>query len=280
MLRKIYTLAVCVILAASIGCGSLGDTSAPVAPASTDGERAASAESLTENAPIESVAAPPESGSGDKASAVEDATGSFHAIVSFKGEVPEPQVIQATKDAEFCSAGEGPVYDVTVKDGKLAGAVVEITVRGKDVPEFKVPKDGFVIRQKDCRFAPRLLVAYSGAELTVHNDDKVEHNVNTGEWNLLQGPGADPIRQKVNYGGNPFTRVTCNIHSWMETWVYIARSPFYAASDEKGELKIDGIPVGTKIRGTITHSTLGKQRFTVDIEAGKTTEQTFEFEAK
>lgn len=208
------------------------------------------------------------------------ATGSLRGVVSFEGELSEPQVIQATKDAEFCSAGEGPVHDVLVKDGKLSGAVIEITIRGKGQPEFKVPQDGFVIRQKDCRFTPRLLVAYSGAELTVHNDDKVEHNVNTGEWNLLQGPGADPIKQKINYGGNPFARVTCNIHNWMETWVYVSRSPYYVVSDEKGEFEIEGLPVGEKIRGTITHATLGKQRFYIDVEAGGTVEKDFVFASK
>jgi len=74
--------------------------------------------------------------------------------------------------------------------------------------------------------------------------------------------------------------VTCNIHSWMESWVYVARSPFYAASNEDGEFLIEGIPAGTKIRGTVTHAVLGKQRFTANIESGVTAEMNFEFEAK
>lgn len=199
------------------------------------------------------------------------ATGSLSGTVTFEGELPPPRIIQANKDAEICSAGEGEVQDVIVNDGRLAGAVIELTVKGKDLPDFVTPEEGFVLRQKNCRFSPRLLLAWDGAELTVYNDDKVEHNVNTGGWNLLQSPNPDPIRRKVEYSGTPFTRVTCNIHGWMESWVYIARSPFCTTSAEDGTFQIDHVPAGTKLRGTVSHSTLGKQRFKVDIVAGDTT---------
>lgn len=216
----------------------------------------------------------------DEEPVAESATGAIAGVITFEGRIPDPRTIQATKDAEFCSVGEGDVQDVNVKDGKLSGAVIEMTVKGKDLPDFKAPEDGFVLRQKDCRFSPRLLVAYDGAELTVYNDDKVEHNVNTGSWNLLQSPGSDAIKEKIGYQGTPFARVTCNIHSWMESWVYVARSPFYAATSEDGTYTIEGIPAGTKIRGTVMHSVLGKQRFTAEIKAGETTKMDFVFEGK
>jgi len=203
--------------------------------------------------------------------------GSFNGVVRFEGELPAPRIIQTNKDPEVCSAGGGEVQDVIVRDGLLSGAVIEVTVKGDKLPDFVTPEDGFVLRQKDCRFSPRLLLAFDGATLTVHNDDRVEHNVNTGGWNLLQSPGSDPITEKVRYGGNPFTRVTCNIHGWMETWVYVARSPFCVISAEDGTFNIEGIPAGTKLRGTITHSALGKQRFKVDIVAGESTTQDFVF---
>lgn len=276
MLRPTFAVA-CLLISGVVGCGG-SQTDSPPATA-VENSPAVESTVVPDDDAVDSEPVTPDV----EPAAVESSaarTGRFRGVVTFKGDVPAPRVIQATKDPEYCSAGEGEAQDVVVKDGKLSGAVIEITVKGKDLPEFKAPKDGFVIRQKDCRFSPRLLVAYSGAELVVHNDDKVEHNVNSGGWNLLQSPGSPAIREKVNYGGSPFMRVTCNIHSWMESWVYLAKSPFYASSDEKGEFLIEGIPAGTKIRGTIIHSTLGKQRFNIDIQAGETTEQAFEFEAK
>jgi hypothetical protein len=198
-------------------------------------------------------------------------------VIAFEGELPPPRTIQATKDPDICMKGEGEVQDVRVKDGKLAGAVVELSVRGAK-GDIEPPKDGFVIRQKDCRFTNQTIVAYDGAELTIFNDDPIQHNVNSGQWNQIQGPGPDPIKQKINFSGVPFLRITCNIHNWMETWVYVAQSKFHAVSGEDGKFKIDGIPPG-KYRGYVIHPTLGKQRLSVMIEAGQTQEESFVFKA-
>lgn len=204
-------------------------------------------------------------------------SGSLAGVISFEGELPPPRIIQATKDPEVCMKGEAKVQDVRVKEGKLAGTVVELTVRGADVG-MEPPPDGFVIRQKNCRFTNPTLVAYDGAELTIYNDDPIQHNVNSGQWNQIQGPGPDPIRQKINFSGVPFVRVTCNIHNWMETWVYVAQSEFHAVSGDDGSFRIDGIPPG-RYRGTVIHPTLGRQRLSVVIEAGQTHEESFVFKA-
>ena len=203
--------------------------------------------------------------------------GTYAGVITFEGELPPPRIIQATKDPDICMKGEGEVQDVHVKDGKLAGAVVELSVRGAK-GDIKPPQDGFVIRQKDCRFTNPTIVAYDGAELTIFNDDPVQHNVNSGQWNQIQGPGPDPIKQKINFSGVPFLRITCNIHNWMETWVYVAQSKFHAISGEDGRFKIDGLPPG-KYRGYVLHPTLGKQRLSVTIEAGQTHEEGIVFKA-
>ena len=203
--------------------------------------------------------------------------GVLTGVVRFEGELPPPRRIQVTKDEAVCGVGAGEVQDVVVNNGLLAGAVVELTVRSEQVPEFTPPEEGFVIRQKDCRFSPRLIVAYDGAELTIYNDDPVAHNVNSGLWNYVQSPGKEPLKETIRYGGQSFIRVTCNIHSWMETWVYVARSPYYSVTAEDGSFRIEGIPAGKRIRGTVSHSTLGKQRFTIDIEPGAAQEKQFVF---
>ena len=263
------------------GCGDEKQGTSVSQDAASSAEDALAADDTTDTELAEEASGSSANPTAEEASAGDGpGTGILTGVITFEGKIPDPRTIQATKDAEFCSVGEGDVQDVNVIDGKLSGAVIEMTVKGKDLPDFKAPKDGFVLRQKDCRFSPRLLVAYDGAELTVYNDDKVEHNVNTGSWNLLQSPGSDAIKEKIGYQGTPFARVTCNIHSWMESWVYVARSPFYAATSEDGTYTIEGIPAGTKIRGTVMHSVLGKQRFTAEIKAGETTKMDFVFEGK
>lgn len=260
-----------------VGCsGEEPPASAPVGSGVNEQSETLKTSTGNENAATENELNSLEGASEERAD-VAGTSGAIAGTITFKGELPPPRRIQATKDPDICSKGEGEVQDVHVKDGKLAGVVVELSVRGSQ-PEFRAPEEGFVIRQKDCRFTNPMLVAYDGAELRIFNDDQVPHNVNSGQWNDIQGPGPDPIVRKINYSGVPFVRVTCNIHNWMETWVYVARSKFHAVSGDDGTFRIEGIPPG-KYRGSVMHPTLGKQRLSVEVEAGKTQEASFEFEA-
>ncbi len=229
----------------------------------------------------------PKAKTADKGMPNEDAGGDspqpgvFAGRIQFEGEVPPPRKIQVTKDVEHCKSAAGEIQDVVVsEEGFLSGAVVEI--QGVKRPEtgwdWKEPEGGYTIRQKGCRFAPKITVAHDGAKLTIHNDDPVAHNINTGQWNVVQGKGAGPIENSIRYAGQPFVRVTCNIHGWMETWVYVARSPYYSATAEDGRFRIEGLPPG-KYRATAIHPTLGKQRLRVTIEPGQTAEQDIVFQA-
>lgn len=272
---SVGTAIVCCLLLSGGCSGDSVDDDAKVSDPvrQTSADDAATKNTATEE-PVETE--PPATPSEEPAEAPAE-TGTLSGVISFEGELPPPRTIQATKDPDICMKGEGEVQDVHVKDGKLAGAVVEINVRGAK-GNFEPPKDGFVIRQKDCRFTNPTIVAYDGAELTIYNDDPIQHNVNSGQWNQIQGPGPDPIKQKINFSGVPFLRVTCNIHNWMETWVYVAQSKFHAISGEDGKFNIAGIPPG-KYRGYVIHPTLGKQRLSVTIEAGQTQEESFVFKA-
>ncbi len=267
---------------AVVGCSGGGEPSGESDQTTVIGDPSASQGDVPEEGDVsdEIASAAGDSVSADPPanSAVADVSGGVLAgVVRFEGDVPPPRRIQVTKDEAVCGIGAGEAQDVVVNDGLLAGAVVELTVRSKNGPEFTAPAAGFVIRQKNCRFSPRLIVAYDGAELTIYNDDPVAHNVNSGLWNYVQSPGKEPLKETIRYGGQSFVRVTCNIHSWMETWVYVARSPYYCVTGKDGSFRIEGIPAGTRIRGTVSHSTLGKQRFTIDVQPGAAQEKQFVF---
>jgi hypothetical protein len=153
--------------------------------------------------------------------------------------------------------------------GALADVVIEFRrvkapAGGWNWPE--PPAGGYLFHQKGCSFAPYLLVMPDGAELTVTNDDPVAHNVNTGSWNIMQPAGSPPIVRKLS-GRQPI-RVGCNIHSWMEAWVYTVKSPLYAVAGLDGQYTIPNIPPG-KYRVTAWHPYLGLQRFRVNIVAGE-----------
>ncbi|MEM8680473.1 MAG: hypothetical protein AAGF97_14080 [Planctomycetota bacterium] len=201
-----------------------------------------------------------------------DSVGILAGKVTLVGEPLPPRKIVINKDVEHCGEAPREVIDLQLgEDQGVVGAVVEI--QGIDPPtegewEWTVPKEGYVLRQKGCHFEPALIVMPSGETLTVYNDDKVTHNVNTGEWNSMQAQGAEPIEQMVS-GRSPI-RVTCNIHSWMESWIYPARSPFFAVTDEEGNFEITDVPPG-KYRAVVWHPALGRERLRVEIKPGETT---------
>lgn len=184
----------------------------------------------------------------------------------FEGKVPEPRSVVITKDVEHCGKFPAEQQDVTVSSsGGLTQVVVEVL--NVDEPEdgwqWEQPEDGYAIRQKGCKFDPPLLVLPDGAELKVFNDDPVSHNINTGQWNVMQaGNDDEPIVEKVK--SKMPVRVACNIHSWMESWIYTAQSPLYAVTDSEGNFKIEGIPPG-KYRVRAWHPNLRRQQESLEF---------------
>ncbi len=193
--------------------------------------------------------------------------------ITLDGDAPAPRTITITKDPELCSAHGTTVNDVKIgKDKGVADVVVEITgVKAKDESPFKwdLPRDGFVIRQKDCGFSPSVLVIPNGKSVKVFNDDKVTHNVNTGAWNEMQAPDAPAVEKPVK-GRKPI-KVSCNIHSWMEAWIYPVQSPHFAVTNKDGEYEIKNIPAG-KYRVKFWHASLKpvKERLTFEKDADMT----------
>ena len=259
---QILTLPVLLVLIVLPGCGDGDDTSggtattpSPTPDTGTDAED-------------------PAVTTDSEASPAGAATGILVGHVRFSGEVPDPRQIQVTKDIEHCADAEGEIQDVVVaEDGSLADAIIEIL--GVDADELELeypdPEEGFVIRQKGCRFTPHVMVVPDETSLSIYNDDPVQHNINSGQWNFVQGPGTDPVEQEIKFGGQAFTRITCNIHNWMEMWVYIPRSPLYARTSADGTFRIEGIPPGD-YRARAVHPTLGTQRLSLTIASGEETE--------
>lgn len=215
-------------------------------------------------------------------------TGVLVGRVRFEGTVPPTRQIQVNKDESVCHLAAGEVRDVVVSaDNALSEVVIEIQgIKQQDKQdkwEWKTPEGGYIIRQKGCQFQPRLLVVPAGAELTIYNDDPILHNINTGQWNIAQPKGLNrSIKKRINYEGRPLIRVNCNVHSWMEAWIYVVRSPYYATTGADGKFKIENIPPGSyKVTATHpTHPTLRTEKFQITIGSGQTVEQVVTFRSK
>ena len=200
---------------------------------------------------------------------------SLRGRITLDGPIPPPRKLSINKDEQLCGAKD-TIQEVSGTGGGVAQVVIEIKGASteKDWPKTD---GGFDIRQKNCQFTPTMLVIPVGENVTVYNDDPVGHNVNTGEWNVTQPSGGDPIVKPIN--AKAPTPIRCNIHSWMEGWIYPAQSPLYAVTNDNGEYEITDVPPG-KYRVSIWHSYLGRSNERVTLEVGNVTKLDHEFKSK
>ncbi|MDP6988320.1 MAG: carboxypeptidase regulatory-like domain-containing protein, partial [Planctomycetota bacterium] len=56
----------------------------------------------------------------------------------------------------------------------------------------------------------------------------------------------------------------CDIHPWMNCWLYVTDKPFTTTTGADGTFTIEGVPAGTH-KATIWHERLGKARAEVTV---------------
>ncbi len=60
--------------------------------------------------------------------------------------------------------------------------------------------------------------------------------------------------------------ITCDLHSWMKSWVVVAEHPFYAVTDAAGAYRIGNVPPG-KYRLRMWQEALGQTTREVTVGA-------------
>jgi plastocyanin len=168
----------------------------------------------------------------------------------FKGKPPKRKQIRRYGDP-YCEAlGEEKVVseEVVVNDnGTLRNVYVRIT-GGLGDRSFAPPEKPFVLRQKDCRYEPRVFGIVAGQKLKVVNDDDTCHNVRVrsrinADWNFSQRTKGE---ERVVGFDRPEAAIliTCDVHPWMGTWCFVERHPYFAVTGAEGTFHIPGVPRG------------------------------------
>ncbi|HEY2034605.1 MAG TPA: hypothetical protein VGH02_13045 [Rhizomicrobium sp.] len=142
----------------------------------------------------------------------------------------------------------GGVY-VTVEDadGKpVADAVVElVSDTHAELPASHVPGEA-IIDQRHETFIPLVSLIRRGGHVVFTNNDTTKHQVYSFsaikqfEFEIDQGEHSAP----VTFDTPGVSAIGCNIHDQMITYVYVADSPFAAATDAKGRVQFDSVPAG------------------------------------
>jgi plastocyanin len=170
--------------------------------------------------------------------------GAIKGAVVLKGTAPELKKLAVTIDQYVCGKEKDPEELIVSPQGGIRSAVVWLD-KPPATASGELPSTTSM-DQKDCSFAPRVVVVPAGGKVDFLNSDRLLHN-------LHAAPTANPAFNRTQPKGRTITiafshpeiiRVTCDLHSWMRSWVVVAEHPFYALTNGAGEFELRGLPAG------------------------------------
>ncbi len=108
------------------------------------------------------------------------------------------------------------------------------------------PAPRLEMAQEHKRFIPEVLVVPVGSEVYFPNRDTVRHHVYSFsapkkfELKLYSGTPADPVR----FEQAGVVVLGCNIHDQMVGWIVVLDTPYYAQTNNNGQVQLDNVPAG------------------------------------
>ena len=157
-------------------------------------------------------------------------------------------------EARIASATRQPVEDAGVVLEPLSGT-----------PPARRQKA--VIAQQDRDFVPFLTVVQAGSAVDFPNRDPIKHHVYSFspakifEIKLYAGKPAQP----VTFAKPGEVAIGCNIHDWMEAYVWVVDSPYFAKTGADGRARIEDVPPG-RYRLRVWHPRQRKVAATVEVD--------------
>ena len=217
--------------------------------------------------------------------------GTISGTVKFSGVPPTMEPYKVTYNEDVCGGDKSLDRLVVGSDSGVQYAVVYLEdIKGK---KENVPPSKYVIDQKDCSYEPHVLIVEHGDRFTVANSDPLLHNVHgyfaenhSSAFNI-----AEPVKgmkqvQRVRKPG--MYLLECDVHPWMNCYVYIADDGYAAVTDKSGNFTIQDVPAGKyKLvmwhEGWDTKIVSGKPEYSrpvedtqeITVEGGKTATATF-----
>lgn len=209
-------------------------------------------------------------------------TGALEGTVHFTGKSPERLKIDMSQDP-VCSAtgGENLAEQYVVHDGELANVYVYV----KDGPPAsmmmgQVSPGPVVLDQKGCRYVPHVIALMTGGTVEFRNSDGTMHNIHTMPKDnpgvdVSQGPKGAPERKRFDKP-EAMMPVRCNNHPWMNAFINVSATPFFAVTDADGHFEIKGLPPGTYTLAAV-HEKMGEQTITVKIASKESAKAEFTY---
>jgi plastocyanin len=199
--------------------------------------------------------------------------GTVTGVVKLTGKPPTPIKIDTTMDpaCTFGSSGDTYTEQYVVKDGKLAN--VYVYVKSGPAAAMKMGMSGSraVLDQKGCSYQPHVVAIQMGGSVEFRNSDATMHNIHTMPTtvgnppvDISQGPhGAPQVKQFRQ--PEVMMPVRCNNHPWMNAFINVAPTPFFAVTGADGSFELKGLPAGDYTLGAVQEK-LGEQEIHVTVK--------------
>lgn len=198
--------------------------------------------------------------------------GTISGKILYAGPPVRPKKVTVTQDNETCGKMK-EILPVQVKDGGVVDAVVWLddVSHGK---AFAFPAGA--LDQKGCMFMPHVVLMAPG-QLKITNSDAAAHNVHlfsksNRAFNQVMPQGSDPLSVPLFRPDTIIVR--CDVHTWMQGHIIVAKNPYYALSGSGGSFTLTDVPPGT-YHLKVWQETLGTQEQTVTVQAGQTASANF-----
>lgn len=151
--------------------------------------------------------------------------------------------------AGMAAAGVCQAADLTVLVRDKAGrpirdAVILIDAPGAATPR---PQGAYSVVQQNMKFAPFVLIAPVGAEVSFPNRDTVRHHVYSFSPTKpfeLKLYGSEQAARSVKFDKAGVVALGCNIHDSMVAFIRVVSTPFAAKTDATGHARLTGMNNG------------------------------------
>lgn len=132
---------------------------------------------------------------------------------------------------------------ITSQSGTPLADAVVMAIPSREAPARRPPR--VAIEQKDREFLPFVTAVQVGTSVTFPNRDPLLHHVysfspaKVFEIKLYAGESPSVLFDKPGP-----VALGCNIHDWMEAYIYVAPTPYFAKTDVHGAARLT-LPAGS-----------------------------------
>jgi len=201
--------------------------------------------------------------------------GSITGVVHLSGKIPTPIKIDMTMDPACGMSGGGDNFSEQYvgKSGGLGNVFVYVKSGPAAAMAYQpTPGAPVVMDQKGCRYTPHVIAVAKGGSVEFRNSDVTMHNIHTmpvtvgsSPIDISQGPKGTPQVKQFNLVESMIP-VRCNNHPWMNAFINVSATPFFAVSAPDGTFTIPGLPAGDYTLGAVQEK-LGEQTLQVTVKA-------------